>query len=176
MSESPVTHRDTTTGSATEWAAAIRVALKGKGWTGRDVSVRADYFSMGSAVRISIKNPAVSLAAVKAIAEPAERIDRDGFGEILSGGNRYVSISYTAEAVAALAAPWLGPVRAAFESIAPGSNSLKPVVGTPFLVGRNDNGHHVTLWGEGAGCLAPYGNVESVAASIGERLVSSETA
>jgi hypothetical protein len=80
----------------TERAAIIRAELKAKHkWSSRDVSVKADHFSMGSAIRISIKNPAVPLAAVKEIASAHESISRDASGEILSGGNRYLDIGYS---------------------------------------------------------------------------------
>jgi hypothetical protein len=89
----------------TERAALIRAELKAKHkWSSRDVSVKADHFSMGSAIRISIKNPDVSLAAVKAIAEAHESISRDeSTGEILSGGNRYASCSGRATTACATA-------------------------------------------------------------------------
>lgn len=81
--------------SPAEAAAEIRSTLKSRhGWTSRQVSVRASSFSMGSAIDIKIKAPGVSLAAVKAIAEGQESIRRcEITGDILSGGNRYVSVS-----------------------------------------------------------------------------------
>lgn len=85
-------------------AATIRAELKRRGWTSRDVSVRAESFSMGSAVRLTVKRPGIPVAVVEQIARDiAEKIDRcEITGEILSGGNRYVSASLDGEAVAPL--------------------------------------------------------------------------
>lgn len=97
--------------SATEDAAAIRKALKAQGITSRQVSVVAENFSNGSAVNILVKAPGISVATVKEIAEPFERIRRcDYTGEILSGGNRYVSIAIDhvpLDARAETFMPWL---------------------------------------------------------------------
>ncbi len=132
----------------TERAAMIRAALKAQHkWTGRDVSVKADHFSMGSAIRISIKNPAVPLAAVKAIASEHESISRDGSGEILSGGNRYLDIGYSQEAREAIAAKHLPAVQAAAERLAEAEPShLIPVEGTGFLLGAGRNGFGFSVW------------------------------
>ncbi len=133
----------------TERAALIRAALKKEhGWTGRDVSVRADHYSMGSAIRISIKNPDVPLAAVKAIAEPHEDISYDQFsGEILSGGNRFVTINYAHEACETLTERRLPQVREAIAKLTEASdNSLFPVPGTDYLIGRGQHGWGFSLW------------------------------
>lgn len=78
----------------TERAAEIRKELKAKGWNTRQVSVRTHLYSMGSSIYVTIKNPAIPLNEVKAIANAHERIDRDQFGDILSGGNRFVFVKY----------------------------------------------------------------------------------
>ncbi|MDE2098352.1 MAG: hypothetical protein KGL39_13950 [Patescibacteria group bacterium] len=81
--------------NTTESARIIRTELKKLGITSRQVSVRTDYYSMGSAIRITVKDPAVSLHQVTEIAQPHEDIDRDSVtGEILSGGNTYVTVEY----------------------------------------------------------------------------------
>jgi hypothetical protein len=139
----------------TERAAIIRAELKAKHkWSSRDVSVKADHFSMGSAIRISIKNPAVSLAAVKEIAEAHESISRDpATGEILSGGNRYLDIGYSSEAREALAAQHLPAVEAAAAKLAEAeANHLIPVEGTGFLLGAGHHGlrYGFSLWLGGA--------------------------
>ena len=78
--------------SATEIAKKIRKELKAQNITSKQVSVTSEYFSMGQAVRVSIKNDSVNPELVKSIAEPYSRIDRDAFGEILGGGNTYITI------------------------------------------------------------------------------------
>lgn len=135
----------------TERAAIIRKALKAEhGWTSRDVSVRADHFSMGSAIRVNIKNPDVSLAAVKAVAEAHESIDRDQFGEILSGCNRYVTVSYSHEAAEVLAGRFIEHVNVAIARREGASdNTLIPIPTTAYLLGRGYNGYGFSLWTDG---------------------------
>jgi hypothetical protein len=78
-----------------EASKTIRAALKGAGYGTKQVSVRNDSYSMGSTVHVRIKDPAVPLAKVEAIANRSERVDRDeATGEILSGGNMFVEVSY----------------------------------------------------------------------------------
>lgn len=75
-------------------SAMIRVALKAKGISTRDVSVHTHNYAGGSSIRIRIKNPAVDVAVVKAAAITHESVRWDDFsGEILSGGNRFVVIT-----------------------------------------------------------------------------------
>jgi hypothetical protein len=89
-----------------EAAQEIRKGLKAAGIKARSVSVRCDLYSMGSSIYVRIKDPTVSLAKVKAIAENFEKVDRDAYsGEILSGGNRFVTVEFSDEATEALAAP-----------------------------------------------------------------------
>ena len=80
-------------------AKAIRTALKGQKITGRQVSVRTDRYSMGSSIRITIKDAAVSKDAVEAIAAEHEDVRRDEHGEILNGGNRFVFVDYDYDAL-----------------------------------------------------------------------------
>jgi hypothetical protein len=91
--------------SAVEAAASIRQALKAKRITSRQVSVRADQYSMGSTIRVDIKDARIQKAMVEEIAKAHERVDRDSSsGEILCGGNRFVDVHYTSEAIAPIAA------------------------------------------------------------------------
>lgn len=87
-----------------EAAAEIRARLKAVGINSRAVSVRSESFSMGSAIRITIRDLSISYASVKLAAEGEESIRRDeATGEILNGGNRYVSIDCDYDAVNAVA-------------------------------------------------------------------------
>lgn len=136
-------------GSTTDRAAQVRAALKAKGWTSRDVSVRADYYSMGSTLRVVIKNPSVPLAVVEAIANEHESIDRDQWGEILSGGNRFVDVCYTTTAMDALASKYTEQIAAAGASVdafAEGDNSLVQIGDTGYLMGRGANSYGYSLW------------------------------
>jgi len=137
---------DSTTGRA----AQIRAALKAKGWTSRDVSVRAHLYSMGSSIYVEIKNPTVPLSPVERIANAHESIDRDQFGDILSGGNRFVSVRYSHEAHEALSKRTIAELVAASMDLAAASeNSLIPIGATGYLLGRDHNGHGFSLWRDG---------------------------
>ena len=81
---------------ATNEAKQIREALKAAGIKARSVSVRARH---GITVDVRIKDPGVSLRKVEAIAKGYESISRCEYsGEILSGGNTFVSVGYAGEA------------------------------------------------------------------------------
>jgi len=86
---------------ARDAAAEIRKQLKAHGWAGRQVSVRCG----GSSVTVTIKDPRVPMSVVEPIARSCERISRcEMTGEILSGGNIYISVSYDYDVVKAKAA------------------------------------------------------------------------
>lgn len=101
--------------STKEAAAKIRADLKArKGWTQRDVSIRVEYYSMGSSIHATIRNPAVTEAELRPILLQGERIDYDhATGEILSGGNRFVHIHYAKDVSAVLARRHLDALRRA---------------------------------------------------------------
>ena len=104
--------------TTTDEAKTIRAALKAKGWSSRKVSVRSDYYSMGSSIDVTIKDASVPMSVVKEIAMSAEKIDRcEISGDILSGCNRYVSVNYTREALDTLAAPFVDKIRETFAAI-----------------------------------------------------------
>lgn len=86
-------------------ADAIRAALKAKGISRKQVSVRHDHYSMGSTIRVKVLDPSVRLSVVRDIANEHQRVRYCEYsGEILSGGNRFVDVEYAAEALAPLAA------------------------------------------------------------------------
>lgn len=97
-----------------EHSKQIRQALKAKyGWTGQDVSVRTDNYSMGSSIRIKVKNPTVDKAIVEEIAKDHEHVYRcEMTGDILSGGNRFVFVDYTDDCRKQIGAPYLEAVTA----------------------------------------------------------------
>lgn len=135
-----------------EHAAAIRAAYKAKGWTARDISVRIDTYSMGSSIDVRVKNPDVNFAEAESIAKGAERISRcEISGEILSGCNRYVSVSYSHEAADAIQARYADALTAAAGALRAdlSDNSLHPIGRTGFLLGRGSNGYGFSLWREG---------------------------
>ena len=159
--------------TTTERAAAIRAALKAKGISSRAVSVRSDSYSMGSSIDICVKDPNVSLATVKRLAEPHESIRRCEYsGEILSGGNRYVSVTYTSEALDALAARHIAAVEAAKLALeASSENSLIPVGDTGYFLGNTNNGWGLSVWNQ-TSHVQQVSDAKGAAATIGARLVT----
>ena len=155
-----------------ERAQELRSLLKRQhGWTGRQVSVRTDNYSMGSTLRVEIKDPSVPLPLVERLAEEHESVRRcEITHDILSGGNRYVSVSYSSEARQALAAPLLDDVQIALDeldTLERGTSALIPVGSTGYLVGRSGNGWSTTVWApESAGCLRDTTGAEGVALEI----------
>lgn len=95
-------------------AKRIRSVYKARGWTSKDVSVRASNYSMGSSIDIEILSPRVHLAEAKRIAYAFEEVRHDdATGEVLGGGNRFISVKQSSECLAELAAPYLEAFRAA---------------------------------------------------------------
>lgn len=74
----------------------LRAALKAElGLTSREVSVRSESFSMGSAINVEVK-AAIGLGKVAAIVKRFEDAGPD------KGGNRYVHIDHSTEATATM--------------------------------------------------------------------------
>lgn len=133
--------------TTTEHAAFIRRELKRRhGWNSRQVSVRARYFSLGSSIDVEVKDAAVSLAAVKAIAEPHEQIHRcEITGEILGGGNTYLDVGYSSEALKILARRHADAIQRAVDTLpAEDDSSIAPIEGTPYGIGRKHG--RFSLW------------------------------
>ena len=77
-----------------EAAKAIRAEVKKLGYTSKQVSVRTDFYSMGSSVKVVAKVPDVDLEALQKVAKGYQQISRCPYtGDILSGGNMYVFVS-----------------------------------------------------------------------------------
>lgn len=72
-------------------AAEIRKQLKTLGYSTRDVSVRSDHNSLD----ITIRRNGLNVKAIRDIANSFENIRRcEASGEILSGGNTYVTVGF----------------------------------------------------------------------------------
>jgi hypothetical protein len=77
-------------------AQTLLAALKAAGFNARRVTVRQSH----SSLYVSIRDAWVSLSEVEAIANKFSVVSRcAATGEILSGGNTFVNVSYTAELV-----------------------------------------------------------------------------
>ncbi len=148
--------------TTTQKAATIRNELKTFGINSRMVSVSVPHYG---SIRVVIRVATVALSLVEAVANKHESIDRDQFGEILSGGNTFVWVSYSDEARDALAAPYLPAVLAAEGQIR--DNSLITVKGAgEAKLGKGYNGYGISLWGRD-GHLGEFDSPRAVAVKIG---------
>lgn len=136
-------------GTTTEAAAEVRALFKKQGWSPRQIGVRADYFSLGSALRITLKDGSIPIHKVKEIAQGKEHIRRCEFsGEILGGGNRYVDIHMTDAAEEVKRRRYIEAVERAIVVLGPEpGNSLQPII-KGYYVGHGVNGYGFALWGE----------------------------
>lgn len=78
-------------------AQKLKAELKASGIRHHQISVREQH----ETIRVLVKDPAVDLERLRAIAKGYERVRRDqATGEILLGGNTYLDVEYTTEALA----------------------------------------------------------------------------
>jgi hypothetical protein len=155
--------------TTTERAATIRRELKAKGWTSRDVSVKARYFANGSSIDVTIKNADVPLATVKAIAEEHESIRRDQFGEILGGGNTYLHVGFSSEARNVLADRMIANVNEAVtKRTGVDDRTLIDIPNTTYRLGAGSNGYGYSLWND-AGHVHEFSDAREVAIYVAIR-------
>lgn len=156
--------------STTDRAADIRKTLKTvHGWNSRQVSVRAQYYSMGSSINVVINDAAVPLSTVKAVAEAHESISRcEITGDILSGGNRFVHVGYSQDALEVFGRRYADAVQRAVNSVTVGSNALAEVEGTEYLVGVPHEGR-ITIWNSNRYMTESY-TVDYAAQIIGQNI------
>lgn len=142
--------------STKERAAAIRAELKAAGWNARKVSVRTDYYSMGSSIHVTIRDTAADTAKVTEIAERlGQSISRcEMTGDILGGGNTYVHVDHSTEVREFHRSRYAAGVQAAIDLLSKDSpNTLQPVAGfEDVCVGRSQNGWSYLLWIDGRHC------------------------
>lgn len=85
--------------TAIDYAKDIRAALKAKGITSRQVSIKAGYCGYDDYIHATIKTGTVDIREVEKIVEAFQYIDRDErTGEILAGGNTYTRTKYSDDA------------------------------------------------------------------------------
>lgn len=122
----------------------IRKALKADlGANARAVSVRSSKYSLGATIHVTIKSARFGIADVERIARRVETVRRcEATGEILNGGNTYVSVRYADDAIA--------PLCAAIESRLTILGSLSAgTIETVFGIGvSRDDLDGFTVWGE----------------------------
>jgi hypothetical protein len=80
-------------------ADALRAALKTAGYNRRQVSVKHDQYSMGSHIYVTIRDLEIAKSAIESIANSFENVRRDESGEILGGGNTYLTVEYHSESL-----------------------------------------------------------------------------
>ena len=160
--------------NTTDHAAAIRQTLKARyGWSSRQVSVRADYYSMGSAIRVTIKDAAVMPSTVEAVAKQAESIDYcQVTGEILSGGNRFVTVSYDQDVLTAFQVRWIGAIDAAYIELVAETQerptALVEIPGTPYRLGYDNTHRGFSLWRDGH--QGNYYDLPTTAQALGRKM------
>lgn len=126
-------------------AKKIREALKKQGISSRQVSVQYDFYSLGSCIRVEIKDPALEMAPIAKLAQEAESVRRcEITGEILSGGNRYVKCNYSYEATQAREANIRDAVEKAVDSISE-TDFHETIRCSEYTVSRDANGM-LHLW------------------------------
>lgn len=115
----------------TETAKRLRADYKARGWTARDISVRASSSSLSASLRVEVRSARVDAAAAREMAEGCEDIRRcEITHEILGGGNRFVHFE-VAEAVREdVGLPFRPIVEAAFAEIAAGADAARVAEGT----------------------------------------------
>lgn len=151
--------------TTTDAAAVIRAAFKAKGWNSRQISVRTDYYSMGSSINVEIKDAAIPYYEAEAIAEGKERIDRcELTGEILSGGNRFVHVTMSNTARLAKGARFMPAVEQAWARFQPETSdrTLHEIV-PGFLLGRGMHGDRFALWSSKRGHIQECWDLINVA-------------
>lgn len=137
--------------TAAEAAAEVRAALKARGWGQRHVSVRAESYSLGSSLHVTVKSPEVDFEVARQIAEGKERVDRcERTGEILSGGNRFVHVKHSDECKAIIARRHLAALERAVVALeaTPDGKSLGaqvPIEGTGVRLGWSQSYHAFEL-------------------------------
>lgn len=139
----------TLTGTALK-AKQTRDEYKRRGWTARDISVRTSLFAGGSSISVEIKNPSIPLDVATEIANENESIRRCEFsGDILSGGNTYVSVGYSWACEQKMAERWVGRVEDAMIAHAElgdeGRTRLLRIT-DHCMIGRASNGFGFQIW------------------------------
>jgi hypothetical protein len=132
-------------------AQEIRAALKAAGFTARQVTVRDERMSLDQSAHVTVRDGSVDFRAVRKIAEAFEAVRREeGTGDVLGGGNRWVSVRYSREAIDARAAQYVQAIAAVLPTVrtlrhghgleVEGTGAVLTRDGTWGLVWRIDSG------------------------------------
>ena len=82
----------------TEEAKELRATLKEMGFNSRQVSVKSGYCGYSTSMDVTIKARGISVPQVEELANKYKSVRHDEMtGEILSGGNTYVTVGYKRE-------------------------------------------------------------------------------
>lgn len=136
--------------TAKERAAEIRDALRAAfGFTRNDASVRSTVGSIRVELRNSPRANAVSLKAVEAIASKRESVRRcEVTGDILAGGNTFVSVRRSSEGCEAIAEPLLPAVEAALAKAAAAEGEVIVRLDDSDDLGVAQDACGIYVWGE----------------------------
>lgn len=161
--------------SPAESARLIRSELKTRyGWTSRQVSVKSDSYSLGSSIDITIKAPGIPVKVVEEVAKEQERIHRCEYsGEILGGGNRYVSVSLDWELVKQEGLKLVAWVEET--PIHPSQLRIVEVCGERYYIGRTHEAYGYSVrsvnsgfipTGQSAGAVADFFATQMIQAGV----------
>ncbi len=130
-------------------AQTVQAELKANGINSRQVSVRADNYSMGSSIDVTIRDAAISPGQVVPVAYKVERVDRcEITGEILSGGNTYVHVAYSEDVRAERCKELAAEIDRAILKVEHGSNALVPVEGHELFIGAGKWEGEFAIWND----------------------------
>ncbi len=85
----------------------LQNGLTALGYTRRQVSIRRRRCGYSRCIDVMIRDTAVNVNKVQQVARQHEQISRDGWGELLEGGNTYITIFTLAAVEAAWAETYL---------------------------------------------------------------------
>lgn len=139
----------------------LREQFKAAGFNARQVSIRHEYYSLGSSITVTVRDVRLPLKLAKRIAEGQERIHRCEYsGEILGGCNRYVEVRHDEATATLLANLHVEAVKVAIaevRALPKDSRELRPIAGTRALLGWDDHRCSMRLWSQdSSGCVSPH--------------------
>lgn len=124
-----------------EAAARMRRELKAAGYNARKVSVRTDYYSMGSSISVTIRARGVDFSKVKEIAQGGEQIRRcEISGDILSGGNLFVHFDFSRKLRNEIEEEIRAEVDAGFAAMQADKGFEQTICGVRFVITENGDG------------------------------------
>ena len=89
---------DTNSMSIKEFSNWTKKMLKEKGFDTKGISIRGKYAGYSDALDVRVKDPNIDIAKIEKLLSKHESYERGPDGDILQGGNRYITIQYDYDA------------------------------------------------------------------------------